>query len=500
MRYRNMPPLSALALATCVFFVNSGCDGDGQPPTDSADETATVYMELGACSSVLECEDLDYEALGIMHLQSCLACSCAPSPDDPEVDTLQLSFLASCEPELECLTDLDCASLENACNTAECVATNCVVVPIADPTPEASGTCELRSCDPESGWGDVPEEEGVVCDDDDACTMWSSCDGAGECIAPAEAYECCNTPADCVDYGCPTSSFNACVDTDHEDGFYRCACAPTTLWEYECGNGTDDDSDGLADCADPDCATAIYCESEEPTGSCCEPHGGLGCMAPFEGAPTQGSVCDIDPWCCSVIWDSVCVSNYEAMNLGICAEKPPAVEICGDTFDNDGDGLWDCDDPDCVDDPACAPLVEDCSTSGDEDDNGLSDCADPACVEFPACVPETTEVSLSLNSPWYFQGCAGPTSGLYPSCSWELNAGQVVTWDPAKGETFLFTFTNGSSWPLQVNCATGAVSLTGGVTFGSVFSDPDDLVELGCVGVCKDGGQQVLCTGVPPLE
>lgn len=30
------------------------------------------------------------------------------------------------------------------------------------------------------------------------------------------------------------------------------------------------------------------------------------------------------------------------------------VEICDDGIDNDGDGLIDCDDPDCFGDPGCA--------------------------------------------------------------------------------------------------------------------------------------------------
>ena len=87
---------------------------------------------------------------------------------------------------------------------------------------------------------------------------------------------------------------------------------------------------------------------------------------------------------------------------------------CSDGHDNDGDGLIDCEDPDClarrcgdadagldcgttfipydggVDDagvgdagvtvPACVPVEMVCNDGVDNDGNGLTDCADPACV------------------------------------------------------------------------------------------------------------------------
>ncbi|MFQ5976198.1 MAG: carboxypeptidase-like regulatory domain-containing protein [Candidatus Hydrothermarchaeales archaeon] len=62
---------------------------------------------------------------------------------------------------------------------------------------------------------------------------------------------------------------------------------------------------------------------------------------------------------------------------------PCSSEICNDDVDNDGDGLVDCQDPDC---PPCPPVVvEDCTNGIDDDGDGLVDCNDPDC---PPCPPE----------------------------------------------------------------------------------------------------------------
>ncbi len=58
-----------------------------------------------------------------------------------------------------------------------------------------------------------------------------------------------------------------------------------------------------------------------------------------------------------------------------------ADEICDDVagVDENGNGLANCADPDCVGTLACA---EQCGTPGDEDLDGLADCADPDCSGF----------------------------------------------------------------------------------------------------------------------
>ena len=56
------------------------------------------------------------------------------------------------------------------------------------------------------------------------------------------------------------------------------------------------------------------------------------------------------------------------------------IEDCTDGSDNDGDGLADCEDDDCVD--FC---MEDCTDGIDNDGDGAIDCDDDECFADPVC-------------------------------------------------------------------------------------------------------------------
>ncbi len=65
---------------------------------------------------------------------------------------------------------------------------------------------------------------------------------------------------------------------------------------------------------------------------------------------------------------------------------------CGDGVDNDGDGRADCDDPDCASDEGCGGEgggegddAAECSDGEDNDGDGEVDCDDDGCAESPDC-------------------------------------------------------------------------------------------------------------------
>ena len=73
-----------------------------------------------------------------------------------------------------------------------------------------------------------------------------------------------------------------------------------------------------------------------------------------------------------------------------CADSnphPPCTEICGNLADDDDDGYPDCYDDDCSAHPACVPRAEDCSNNWDDDFDGAADCNDFDCSVDVACNP-----------------------------------------------------------------------------------------------------------------
>jgi photosystem II stability/assembly factor-like uncharacterized protein len=63
----------------------------------------------------------------------------------------------------------------------------------------------------------------------------------------------------------------------------------------------------------------------------------------------------------------------------------PETGRCDDGVDNEGDGLIDCADEECV---GTDPCLEDCTSREDEDLDGLVDCEDPDCVGQPGCLED----------------------------------------------------------------------------------------------------------------
>src|SRR5262249_42146218 len=109
-----------------------------------------------------------------------------------------------------------------------------------------------------------------------------------------------------------------------------------------CDNGADDDGDGHVDCDDTDCAadcppTTWVCDpafyDEEPANEYCD------CEC---GAP--------DPDCTNPAAPvENCSAGEKCDANGLCV--PATGEICGNTMDDDGDGLTDCFDMGCLGQP-----------------------------------------------------------------------------------------------------------------------------------------------------
>jgi hypothetical protein len=141
-----------------------------------------------------------------------------------------------------------------------------------------------------------------------------------------------------------------------------------------CDNGTDDDGDGLVDCADrADCGASPICMMCMPTGP------------------------EADARTCSDGLDDDCDGQTDCADpdcrLGGFCGCVPAPEVCDDGRDNDCDMLVDCADPNCRGTPACPTCVPtgteadpmSCADGRDNDCDGQTDCADRFCVPQPVC-------------------------------------------------------------------------------------------------------------------
>jgi len=136
-----------------------------------------------------------------------------------------------------------------------------------------------------------------------------------------------------------------------------------------CGNGVDDDLDGLTDCEEPLCRCG---DVELCDGGIDEDLDGF--------TDCEDSDCALADGCSETVCDDAVDDDLDGLTdcedqdcdvTGVC------VEACEDGRDNDADGLVDCEDADCVDAPSCGELL--CHDGLDDDGDLLVDCDDDDC-------------------------------------------------------------------------------------------------------------------------
>ena len=130
-----------------------------------------------------------------------------------------------------------------------------------------------------------------------------------------------------------------------------------------CAVAGDEDGDGAADCADPDCDGQVgpngeNCEATEASCADGQDNDGDGAV---DGADTDCDGSEDCPSCeagdqCADGEDNDGDGNSDCADGGCDGATGPngetceaGVELtCNDNQDNDGDGTTDCDDPDCA--------------------------------------------------------------------------------------------------------------------------------------------------------
>jgi len=209
-----------------------------------------------------------------------------------------------------------------------------------------------------------------------------------------------------------------------------------------------------------------------------------------------------------------------ALFVGGCAK--PLTEgaepgQCSDLADNDADSLFDCDDPNCFDAPACQP--------GDDDDDDSSSVFGP-CRPIdhlwdPATEPmrlpcERTEEPCNLiddDMDGFLDPKCGTVScsasaectlgGLMPDADCHQNApeGPVCTWIDGAPPTDALLLCRGVLCPPGLKCFEGACITPGdGAPYSDCSSGAECPINAGCLPMTEEGtdaGCTWFCQDVP---
>jgi hypothetical protein len=183
-------------------------------------------------------------------------------------------------------------------------------------------------------------------------------------------------------------------------GLAGCSAGAPVDVDEEAADSADEGSvaearDALQDDGDVDCAHA-RCKIGEALDAACNP-----CVA---------DICEVDPFCCSVFWDALCVNEVETVCGKRCNDKPP-FDKCGDGQCKGGEDCGTCP-TDCGFCPSecgngwcelgesCSDCSQDCGACpvcGDGTCNfGVESCSDCSqdCGACPACGDGTCDFGL----------------------------------------------------------------------------------------------------------
>ncbi|WP_373049497.1 hypothetical protein [Vulgatibacter sp.] len=271
--------------------------------------------------------------------------------------------LAACQPR--CANDAGCSAFGDAV---------CNVVQVGVKLEQG---CTALGGPSDAGGGDF-------CTADDGCATGTCIDNArGE--EPATAGFClgsCFDAGDCsVDTTCREVAFRTSPDRAEPETWDTAQ----VCWGASC-TGDANCPEGRACTFEPDprnptAALRTSCNlavGELPAGSACTLPSSCSTGTCERPQRTSWSVTKEN---CTNGWnddwwqDSAAdCSDTDCMAIYPCAA---AGERCDDGIDNDGDGLADCQDPDCSNQSTCAEI---CTDGIDNDGDGLVDCDDGECA------------------------------------------------------------------------------------------------------------------------
>ncbi len=334
----SLPHFSCINVETC-----NGQDDNGN---GQADETfPCIQNSIGGCDTT--CHTVGTRTCD----SSCQQGACVPPTEncfngvDDDCDGKTDCTDTDCSQFIACQSEL-CDGVDNNGNGLKDEGFECVYATKA-PCPTVCGSqgekvCSTATC----SWGAcVPPAE--VCGngkDDD-------CNGLSECDDPVcKSLPSCTPVTECTagqTLACTTWCQSQGNKTCSQSGWWGACVPPAEV----CGNGKDDDCNGLSECDDPDCAGQTFCQSEVCDG---QDNNGNG-LADETFQCKLGEQADC-PTACGSMGKKTC--QGPACMWGAC-QKP--AEDCNNGIDDDCDEAPDCWDTDCAGATACQHNFGTCS-------------------------------------------------------------------------------------------------------------------------------------------
>ncbi len=351
---------------------------------------------------------------------------------------------AICDPSVGCrnefLSGLSCND-NNPCTTGDvCEQGLCVGEPNLNCNDR--NACTRDRCFADAGCSYEPMESGVSCDDDNFCTEYDVCDGAGTCggvatdcsdtnpctddLACDPDIGCLFTPLSGVDCGAPTSCYEGglCIngeclgtgemDCDDDDACTFDYCEPGLDCVHERQAGACDDGNActIADvCTESGClGTTITCDDDNDcTSDSCDPE--QGCVY---SNLQDGHYCG--EGAAGICESGLC--RMSCQNPAECADDNPCTtEGCVDgrcKYEINPVAVLECPgyNNEYCDGEVYCDLIKGCVTTVVDCDDGI-DCTVDTCNEIQRCYSVPNSSLCDDGNPCTSDGCSVEEGGCF---------------------------------------------------------------------------------------
>ena len=486
---------SSCGAAACVGVV---CDADGHtcssesPSTCSACPTGLVEICNDGvdnnCNGLVDCTDPQCQPVGNDPGAFCNlvghTCSVNGAPGPSACTTCSGNGGTVETAEVSCGDgkDNDCNGLVD-CQDANCAGSPCAFGFTCDSVKKTcsvpSATC--TTCGQPACVGMTCDVLGHTCGAESPSTC-NACPGGSVEICNDGKDNNCNGLIDCAEASCqpvgnePGALCDAVGHTcsvKGTTGTSTCAVCSGNggtpeAREASCGDGKDNDCNGLVDCQDPNCSS-LPCA----LGFTCDPTAKT-CSVPSSSCATCGQAACIGLTCDAL--GHACSSGSPST----CSTCPAgAVEICNDGKDNNCDGLVDCADPQCQPvgnalGAVCNAVGLTCSTKGATGSSTCSVCSGNGGT------PEATEVSCGDGKD---NNCNGLIDCQDASCSGQPCAFGFTCDATAKTCTVASTACTSCGQPACIGMTCDAL----GHACSSGSPSTCSTCPAGAVEICNDG-------------